>query len=88
MSTEVTQSVGLVDSVEMLNRLLDAVAIDQEKYSKFSQEQVDQIFSRCSMAANQARLKLAKMAVDEGGMGVLEDKTIKNHFSAEYVHST
>lgn len=78
----------MVDSAEMLDKLLEAVSIDQESFSKFTQEQVDLIFTKCSMAANQARVKLAKMAVDEGGMGVLEDKTIKNHFAAEFVHNT
>lgn len=88
MLNSVTQSVGLVDSLEMLNKLVDAVAADQEKFCTFSQEQVDRIFSQASMAASQARLKLAKMAVDEGLMGVIEDKTIKNSFSSEYVHNT
>lgn len=88
MGLQTTQSVGLVDSLAALDALLDVVTIDQQTFAKFTQEEVNRIFSAASMAANQARLKLAKMAVEEGGMGILEDKTIKNHFSSEYVHNT
>ena len=53
----------------------------------FSQEQVDKIFHAAAMAANQARIPLAKMAVEETGMGVVEDKVIKNHYAAEYIYN-
>lgn len=83
-----TQSVGIVDSVESLDKLLTVVDIDQKAFAKFSQEKIDEIFKEASMAANKKRVELAKLAVDEGGMGVAEDKTLKNHFSAEYVYNT
>ncbi|HAL18758.1 MAG TPA: hypothetical protein DCO86_03970, partial [Spirochaetaceae bacterium] len=56
----------------------------QNTYSKFSQEQVDRIFKAAAIAANKMRIPLAKMAVEDTGMGVLEDKIIKNHFASEY----
>ena len=59
----------------------------QERFASFSQEQVDQIFFEAAMAANKARIPLAKMAVEETGMGVAEDKVIKNHFAAEYIYN-
>lgn len=59
----------------------------QRKYSKFTQSQVDAIFKAAAKAANAARLPLAKLAVEETGMGVVEDKVIKNHFAAEYIHN-
>ena len=68
----------IIDSVESLEKLLKKVKKAQEKFSKFSQEKVDEIFKACAIAANQARIKLAKLAVEETGMGVVEDKVIKN----------
>lgn len=59
----------------------------QRKFSTFTQEQVDEIFRAAAMAANDNRIKLAKMAVAETGMGIVEDKVIKNHFSAEYIYN-
>ena len=59
----------------------------QEEFSKFSQEKVDQIFKAAAIAANQARIPLAQMAVEETGMGVVEDKIIKNHYAAEYIYN-
>ena len=59
----------------------------QERFASYSQEQVDQIFFEAAMAANKARIPLAKMAVEETGMGVAEDKVIKNHFAAEYIYN-
>ncbi len=56
-------------------------------YSQYSQEKVDKIFRAAAMAADQARIRLAKMAVEETGMGVVEDKVIKNHYAAEYIYN-
>ena len=59
----------------------------QKKFATYTQEQVDEIFFQVSMAANQARIKLAKMAVEETGIGVAEDKVIKNHYASEYIYN-
>ncbi|PRW60149.1 bifunctional acetaldehyde- alcohol dehydrogenase isoform A [Chlorella sorokiniana] len=69
-----------------LKRVLATAVAAQEQYSQYSQEQVDQIFYAAALAANQARLPLAKMAVTETRMGVVEDKVIKNHFASEYIY--
>lgn len=77
----------LVDSPEALDLLIQKVKKAQEIYSKFSQEQVDKIFKAAAQAANKARIPLAKMAVEETGMGIVEDKVIKNHFASEYIYN-
>lgn len=77
----------LVDSPEALELLIQRVKKAQEVYSKFSQEQVDKIFKAAARAANKARIPLAKMAVEETGMGIVEDKVIKNHFASEYIYN-
>ena len=77
----------LVDSAESLERAILEVKEAQEKFSKFTQEQVDKIFLAAATAANQARIPLAKLAVEETGMGVVEDKIIKNHYAAEYIYN-
>ncbi|MFL0267580.1 bifunctional acetaldehyde-CoA/alcohol dehydrogenase [Candidatus Clostridium radicumherbarum] len=59
----------------------------QKKFALYSQEQVDEIFRQAAMAANNARIDLAKIAVKETGMGIVEDKVIKNHFAAEYIYN-
>ncbi|MBY6988595.1 aldehyde dehydrogenase family protein, partial [Clostridium botulinum] len=59
----------------------------QKKFAHFTQEQVDEIFRQAAMAANDNRIKLAKMAVEETGMGIVEDKVVKNHFAAEYIYN-
>ena len=76
-----------VDNIESLKSTLEKVKKAQKEYSKFSQEKVDQIFKAASIAANQARIPLAKLAVEETGMGVIEDKVTKNHFAAEYIYN-
>ena len=81
------KSTGLVDNVDALNALLDRVKKAQEEYSKYSQEQVDAIFKAAATAADKMRIPLAKMAVEDTGMGVLEDKIIKNHFASEYIYN-
>ena len=76
-----------VDSIETLEDALSKVKQAQEEFSKYSQEQVDKIFKAAAIAANQARIPLAKMAVEETGMGVVEDKIIKNHYASEYIYN-
>ena len=78
---------NLVDSVESFELLIKRVRKAQEEYSKFTQEQVDKIFKAAATAADKARIPLARMAVEETGMGVLEDKIIKNHFASEYIYN-
>ena len=77
-----------VDSVESLEMRLKEIQEAQKTYSTFTQEQVDEIFYAAAKAANHHRLKLAKDAVAETGMGVMEDKVIKNHFASEYIYNT
>lgn len=67
---------------------IEKVRLAQKEYSKFTQEKVDEIFREASLAANNARIKLAKMAVEETGMGIVEDKVIKNHFASEYIYNS
>ena len=77
----------VVDSVEKLSELINRVKKAQKEFATFTQEQVDKIFQAASIAANNARIPLAKIAVEETGMGVLEDKVIKNHYAAEYIYN-
>ena len=77
----------IVDSIENLDLVLDRVREAQKEFSKYTQEQVDRIFKDAAIAANQARIPLAKMAVEETGMGVIEDKVIKNHYASEYIYN-
>ena len=78
---------GICDSVEKLEGEIARVRKAQEQFAKFSQEQVDKIFLACATAANKERISLAKLAVEETGMGVVEDKVIKNHYAAEYIYN-
>jgi acetaldehyde dehydrogenase/alcohol dehydrogenase len=73
--------------IENLNAVIQRTKEAQLKYAAYTQKQVDEIFYRAAMAANQARISLAKMAVLETGMGVCEDKVIKNHFAAEFIYN-
>jgi len=84
--TEVKDS-NIVDSVEALEAKLAQVREAQKKFSTYTQEQVDKIFKAAAIAANQARIPLAKQAVEETGMGVIEDKVIKNNYAAEYIYN-
>ena len=77
----------VVDSVEKLEEALASVRAAQKKFAEYTQEQVDAIFFAAATAANQQRIPLAKMAVAETGMGVVEDKVIKNHYAAEYIYN-
>ena len=74
------------DSVEALQERMTLMRKAQREFAKFTQEQVDHIFFEAAMAANKARIPLAKMAVEETGMGVMEDKVIKNHYASEYIY--
>ena len=78
---------NIVDSVEALEAKLAQVREAQKKFSTYTQEQVDKIFKAAAIAANQARIPLAKLAVEETGMGVVEDKVIKNNYAAEYIYN-
>ena len=78
----------LVDSVEALMAKIEQVKKAQEIFATYSQEQVDKIFTAAALAANSQRIPLAKMAVAETGMGIVEDKVIKNHYAAEYIYNT
>ncbi len=80
-------SYEVCDSVEKLELQLKRVREAQKIFSTFSQEQVDKIFFACAVAANKMRIPLAKLAVEETGMGVVEDKVIKNHYAAEYIYN-
>lgn len=82
-----TETREIVDSVEKLESALAAVRKAQEQFALFTQEQVDRIFLAAAMAANKQRIPLAKLAVEETGMGVVEDKVIKNHFASEYIYN-
>ena len=75
-----------IDCVEALQERMRIMRAAQHEFSKFTQEQVDHIFFEAAMAANKARIPLAKMAVEETGMGVMEDKVIKNHYASEYIY--
>ena len=77
----------IIDSVDKLKAALEKVREAQKIFSSYTQEQVDRIFLAAASAANRARILLAKMAVEETGMGVLEDKVIKNHYASEYIYN-
>lgn len=80
-------AISCVDSVEALEEKLAAVREAEKIFATYSQEQVDKIFTAAAIAANKARISLAKLAVNETGMGVVEDKVIKNHYAAEYIYN-
>ncbi len=78
---------SLVETPESLEILIQKVKKAQRIFSTYSQEKVDAIFKAAATAADKARIPLARMAVEETGMGVLEDKIIKNHFASEYIYN-
>ena len=78
---------GLVQDLDSFNAKLAQVREAQKKFATYTQEQVDKIFKAAAIAANQARIPLAKQAVEETGMGVAEDKIIKNHYASEYIYN-
>ncbi len=77
----------IVSSVETLEEAIARTRAAQKVFATYTQEQVDKIFKAAAIAANQARIPLAKMAVEETGMGVVEDKVIKNNYAAEYIYN-
>ena len=82
-----TKNYALTDSVESLETAIARVRKAQNEFSVFSQDKVDRIFLAAASAANKMRIPLAKMAVEETGMGVVEDKVIKNHYASEYIYN-
>lgn len=81
------QTITLVDSMEGLVAKMKEIKAAQAEFATFSQEKVDKIFKAAAIAANKQRIPLAKMAVEETGMGIVEDKVIKNHYAAEYIYN-
>jgi acetaldehyde dehydrogenase/alcohol dehydrogenase len=77
----------IVEGVDKLLAAIGRVRKAQQQFASYSQEQVDRIFLAAATAANQARIPLAQLAVEETGMGVVEDKVIKNHFASEYIYN-
>ncbi len=78
---------GTVDTLEALAETIERVRAAQKIFSEYTAEMVDKIFAAAATAANMARIPLAKMAVEETGMGVVEDKVIKNNYAAEYIYN-
>ena len=78
---------GICDSVEKLEQEISRVRAAQKIFATYTQEQVDKIFLACATAANKERIPLAKLAVEETGMGIVEDKVIKNHYASEYIYN-
>ena len=76
-----------ISNTQELTALFARVRAAQEKFSTYTQEQVDKIFLAAATAANKARIQLAKQAVEETGMGIVEDKVIKNHYASEYIYN-
>ena len=76
-----------VTNIQELEDLIQRVKAAQEEYATYTQEQVDQIFKKAALAANTARIPLAKLAATETGMGIIEDKVIKNHFASEIIYN-
>ena len=77
----------VIDSAEALEKALERVRAAQKKFAEYSQSQVDSIFKAAASAADRQRIPLARLAVEETGMGVVEDKVIKNHYAAEYIYN-
>jgi len=84
---EIETKSNLVDTPEALDDLINRVNEAQRIFAGYTQEQVDKIFKAAATAANKARIPLAQMAVKETGMGIVEDKIIKNHFASEYIYN-
>lgn len=76
-----------INSSESLKEAFERLRVAQKKYSAYTQDEVDRIFKTAAAAANRMRIPLAKMACQETGMGVVEDKVIKNHYASEYVYN-
>lgn len=87
MSKNLTENYPIVDTFEALEERLAGVREAQRIFAAYTQEQVDKIFTAAALAANKARIPLAKLAVEETGMGIVEDKVIKNHYASEYIYN-
>ncbi|MBR1732094.1 MAG: aldehyde dehydrogenase family protein, partial [Ruminococcus sp.] len=83
----ITKEYPIVDGVPALEKALKRVRKAQEKFAVYTQEQIDKIFLAAATAANRERIPLAKLAVEETGMGIVEDKVIKNHFASEEIYN-
>ncbi len=88
LTNEAVPEQGLIDNVDALQARMKEMRKAQKIFATYTQEQVDKIFFAAAMAANKARIPLAKMAVKETGMGIVEDKVIKNHYASEYIYNT
>ena len=77
----------MISDIDSLQEAIERVRRAQQEYATYSQEQVDAIFRAAALAANNMRIPLAKLAVEETGMGIVEDKVIKNHYAAEYIYN-
>lgn len=84
---QTTNAPAAADNLQPLNDLIEKVKAAQALYATYTQEQVDKIFRAAALAASNERIRLAKMAVEETGMGIIEDKVIKNHFASEYIYN-
>ncbi|MCL1794501.1 MAG: aldehyde dehydrogenase family protein, partial [Oscillospiraceae bacterium] len=82
-----TQNRGAVENIDQLAEKMEEIREAQKIYANFSQEKVDAIFRAAAMAANKQRIPLARMAAEETGMGIVEDKVIKNHYASEYIYN-
>ncbi|MBQ5825694.1 MAG: aldehyde dehydrogenase family protein, partial [Clostridia bacterium] len=82
-----TKTYEIIDGVEKLTEAIARVRKAQQVFATYTQEQVDKIFLAAASAANKARIPLAKMAVEETGMGIVEDKVIKNNYASEYIYN-
>ncbi|MCQ4021581.1 MULTISPECIES: bifunctional acetaldehyde-CoA/alcohol dehydrogenase [unclassified Ruminococcus] len=87
MAKKETAVPEIIDNVEALVAKMNAMREAQKVFATYTQEQVDKIFQAAAIAANKERIPLAKMAVEETGMGIVEDKVIKNHYAAEYIYN-
>lgn len=87
MNTEQTNTYETIDNIDTLTAKLSQIRSAQKIFAEYTQAQVDKIFFAAAMAANKARIPLAKMAVRETGMGITEDKVIKNHYASEYIYN-
>lgn len=77
----------MTDEVKVLEEIMERAKAAQKIYATFTQEQVDKVFTAAAIAATSARIKLAKLAAEESGMGIVEDKVIKNHFASEFIYN-
>ena len=87
MAKTETQIPAIIDTPEALEAKIAAMKEAQKLFATYTQEQVDRIFKAAAIAADKARIPLAKMAVEETGMGIVEDKVIKNHYASEYIYN-